>query len=175
MASTTYNPRNKEEHKGGEHLENAKQAGAEALSKAKEAGTEALTKAKEAGKEAFAMAKDAGAEALEKAKGSVESVGQMATQAASAVGHKADDLTASAGHEIKEFGDTVARKAPHDGLAGSASQAVAEGIKGAGRYIEEHKLSGMAQDVEQVIKNHPIPALLICFGIGVCLGRAMKD
>jgi len=166
MASTTYNPRTKDEHKdkGMEHLEHAKDAGAEALNKAKEAG-----------KEAFAMAKEAGAEALDKAKGTVESVGQMATQAASAVGHKADDLTAAAGHEIKEFGETVAKKAPHDGLTGTASQAVAEGIKGTGRYIEDAKLSGMAHDVEQVIKNHPIPALLICFGIGVCLGRAMKD
>ena len=28
---------------------------------------------------------------------------------------------------------------------------------------------------EQVIKNHPIPSLLICFGLGICIGRAMKD
>jgi ElaB/YqjD/DUF883 family membrane-anchored ribosome-binding protein len=165
MASTTYNPRNKEEHKGTEHH----------LEQAKDAGAEALNKAKEAGKEAFASVKEAGAEALDKAKGTVESVGHMATQAASAVGNKADDLTAAAGHELKAFGETVAQKAPHDGIAGTASQAVAEGIKGTGRYIEDAKLSGMAHDVEQVIKNHPIPALLICFGIGVCLGRAMKD
>jgi hypothetical protein len=169
MASTTYNPRAKEdlghtEENSTEHLEHAKQAGAEALTKAKEAGNEALSAAKEAG-----------AEALGKAKEAVASVGEMATQAASAVGHKADDMTAAAGHELKEFGANVAKKSPHDGLTGAASQAVAEGIQGTSRYIEGAKLSGMAHDVEQVIKNHPIPALLVCFGIGYCLGRAMKN
>ena len=180
MASTTYNPRHKEEHKSTEHkstdhMENAKEAGAEALNKAKEAGKEAMSMAKEAGAEAIGKAKEAGAEAIGKAKEAVGSVGEMATQAASAVGQKADDLTAAAGHGIKEFGDTVAKKAPHDGLTGAASQAVAETIKGSGRYLEEAKLSGMAHDVEQVIKNHPIPALLLCLGIGFCLGRVMKD
>jgi len=175
MASTTYNPRHKEEHKSMEHMEHAKEAGTEALNKAKEAGKEAISMAKEAGAEAIDKAKEAGAEALGKAKEAVGSVGEMATQAASAVGQKADDITAAAGHGIKEFGDTVAKKAPHEGLAGAASQAVAETIKGSGRYLEEAKLSGMAHDVEQVIKNHPIPALLITLGIGFCLGRAMKD
>ena len=60
-------------------------------------------------------------------------------------------------------------------MAGRASQAVADTVKGSGQYIEEAKLSGMAHDVEHVIKNHPIPALLVCFGIGYCIGRAMKD
>jgi len=175
MATTTYNPRAKEEHKSTEQFQHAKEAGAEALAKAKEAGKEALAGAKEAGADALGKAKEAGTEALGKAKEAVESVGAMAAQAATAVGQKADDFTSEAGHGITQFGDTVAKKAPHEGLTGAASQAVAEGIKGTGRYIEEHKLSGMAHDVEQVIKNHPIPALLICFGIGVCLGRAMKD
>jgi hypothetical protein len=164
MATTTYNPRTKEEQKGTDPLEQAKEVGAEAM-----------TKAKEVGKDALSAAKEVGADALGKAKEAVSSVGDMATQAASTVGNKADDLTAAAGHEIREFGRTVAKKAPHDGMTGAASQAVAEGIKGSGRYIEEAKLSGMAHDVEQVIKNHPIPALLACLGIGFCLGRAMRD
>ena len=34
---------------------------------------------------------------------------------------------------------------------------------------------GMAQGVETLIKNHPIPALLISFGIGYCVGRVMTE
>jgi len=164
MASATFHPSTKEERKG-----------AEALDKAKEAGAEALDKAKEAGAEAFGKVKEAGAQALDKAKEAVGSVGEMAAHTASAVGHKADDLTAAAGHEIREFGDTISKKAPHEGLTGQASQAVADTIKGTGQYIEDVKLSGMARDVEQVVKNHPLPALLVCLGIGFCLGRALKD
>jgi len=186
MATTTYNPRPKEEHKGAESLQHAKEVGGDAMNKAKDVGgdamnkakdvgTDALNKAKEVGKDALSAAKEVGADAMDKAKDAASSVGDMASQAATAVGNKANDLTAAAGHGISEFGKTVAQKAPHDGMAGAASQAVAEGIKGSGRYLEEAKLSGMAQDVEQVIKNHPIPALLACLGIGFCLGRAMRD
>jgi len=164
MASTTFNPITKDKLRSDEHMEQATEAGQEALQKTKETGDEALQKVKEAGGEVLGKAKEAAV-----------AVGEMASHAASAVGHKADDLTASAGHGIKEFGDTISKKAPHEGLTGAASQAVAEGVKSSGQYIEEQKLSGMAHDVEQVVKNHPIPALLICFGIGFCLGRVLKD
>lgn len=175
MASATFHPTSKEGRKGAEALDRAKDAGTGALDKAKEAGAEAVDKAKEAGAEAFGKVKDAGAQVLGKAKEAAESVGMMASETATAAGHKADDLTAAAGHELKEFGENIGKKGPHDGLAGRASQAVAETIKGTGEYLEDAKLSGMARDVEQVVKNHPIPALLVCLGIGFCLGRALKD
>ncbi len=163
MASTTFDAA-KEKNRGGNEMEKAKAAGADALQKTKEAGADALQKTKEAGTDVLGKAKEAAV-----------AVGEMATQAASAAGQKADDLTAAAGHEIREFGDTIAKKASHQGLTGAASQVVADSIKGSGRYIEEAKLSGMAHDVEQVVKNHPIPALLICLGVGFCLGRIMRD
>jgi len=156
-------------------MEKARQAGAAAVSKAKEAGKEVLGATREAGAEAIDKAKCAAADAVGKAKETVAAVGEMATQAASAVGQKANDLTSAAGHELRDFGESIGKKAPHEGLAGAASQAVAEGIKGGGRYIEEAKLSGMAEDVEQLVRTHPIPALLVCFGIGYCVGRVMKD
>jgi len=174
MASSTFNP-SKEHRKGDQHLENAKEAGGQAWDKAKEAGTEAIDAAKQAGTDALAKVKDAGAATLEKAKDTVASAGTMASEAVSAAGQKADDVTAAAGHGIKTMGESMAKKTPHDGMMGHAAQAVADTIKGAGDYVEEHKLSGMAKDLEQVIKNHPVPALLVCFGIGICVGRALKD
>jgi len=175
MASTTFDPRAKEQNKGAEHLDKIKDAGTEALNKAKEVGREAMDMTKEAGADAVRKAKDAGNQVLGKAKETATAVGEMATQAVSAVGQKADDLTAAAGHGIREFGDSISQKGPHDGISGAASRAVAEGIKGGGHYLEEAKLSGMAHDVEQLVKNHPIPALLVCLGVGFCLGRAMRD
>jgi hypothetical protein len=172
MASTTFDPRT---GKGAEHMEKAKDASAEALNKAKEAGRDAIAGTKEAGADALHKAKDAGADALGKAKEAAVAVGEMASEAVSAVGQKADDLAGSAGHEIRDFGDNIAKKGPQDGLTGTASKAVADTIKGSGQYIEEAKLSGIARDVEQVVRNHPVPALLICFGIGYCVGRALKD
>jgi len=186
MASSTFHPTTKQGHKAGESLERAKdatvgavdkakEAGASAFDKAKDAGSEAMDKVKDAGSDAFGKVKEAGAQALDRAREAAGSVGSMATETATNVGHRAEDLTAAAGHELREFGENMGKRAPHDGLTGRASQAVAETIKSSGEYIEHAKLSGMARDVEQVIKNHPIPALLVCLGVGYCVGRAMKD
>jgi len=161
MASTTFQP--------------TRDKGAEALEKVKDAGNTAVEKTKEMGSEAYGKAKDAGADVLGKAREATGAVGAMATETASAVGRKADDLTGAAGHGLREFGESMGKRAPHEGMAGQVSQAVADTIKGSGQYIEQAKLSGMAHDVEQVIKNHPIPTLLVCFGIGYCVGRAMRD
>jgi hypothetical protein len=172
--------------KKNESWENAKDAGREALSKGKEAGEQAtqaarqegqdmVDKAKDAGAQVMDKVRDAGGQVMDKAKETAQSVGTMASETACMVGKKAEDATAAAGHSIAEFGDKISEKAPQAGFAGAAAQKVGETIKEGGRYIEEHKLSGMAHDVEAIIKNHPIPALLAVFGIGFMIGHAMKE
>jgi len=183
MASTTYRPATKDKGDTWEHakdagkdtMNKAKEAGQDTLDKAKDVGQDAMNKAKEVGGEALGKVREAGGAALDKAKEAVGSVGDMATESAAAVGRKAEDMTAAAGHRIAGLGDTIAEKGPQEGFAGKAAHAVADTIRSSGQYIEEHKLSGMARDVEQVVKNHPIPALLMVFGIGFCLGRVLKD
>jgi hypothetical protein len=126
-------------------------------------------------KEPFDKVKEAGAQAVDKAKEAAVSVGEMASQAANAVGIKMDEFASTAGADIKKFGDKLRDKAPHDGVIGHASQAVADTIKGGGGYLEEAKLSGMADDVTHLIVKHPVPAILICLGVGFMLGRVLKD
>jgi len=170
MASNTTH-----ETKRDQAWENAKDAGRDAMGKGKEAGEQALDAARQEGKAAFGKVKEAGGEAIDKAKEAAQSVGTMAVETAQAVGKKAEDATAAAGHGIAEFGEKIAEKGPQSGFAGAASHKVGDTIKEGGRYIEEHKISGMAKDLEGVIKNHPIPALLAVFGIGFMLGHAMKE
>lgn len=176
MATSTTNPSTKEGRQGEGRQDESRQGQTHQGQGHQGQGHqgEGRQDAAHQGADMLEKVKEAGAEVLDKAKGAVTSVGGMTADSVSAAGKKADDLTAAAGHEIKEFGETLAKKAPHEGMAGQAAQAVADTIKGSGRYIEEHKLSGMARDVEHVVKEHPFPALLICFGIGFCLGRAMK-
>jgi len=158
MATATFSPMTKPENHGN------KPAGKEAFEKAKEAGVEAVEKAKEAG-----------VQAIDKAKEAVSSVGEMAGQTATALGQKADDLTATAGHDIKSWADNLGKKAPQEGLVGQASHAVTDTLKEGGRYLEDAKLSGMAEDVTQLIKAHPVAAVLIGLGVGYCIGRTFKS
>jgi ElaB/YqjD/DUF883 family membrane-anchored ribosome-binding protein len=164
MATTTGNLRGKEEHASKEPLEKAKEVGAQAAHKAKEVGAQAADKAKEVG-----------TQLADKAKETVSSVGEMASQAASTVGKKADEMTASAGADIKKWGDSMASKAPHEGVLGQASQAMAETLQEGGKYLEEAKLSGMADDLVKMIRRNPVPAVLLGVGVGFILGRAMRD
>lgn len=121
-------------------------------------------------------------QASDKAKASASSVGEIASHAASAVGEmarqatsdvgqRADNLTAEAGHSIQELGDRLARQAPHSGVLGSASQAVARSIHDGGEYINGAKLSGMVEDVAHLVRRNPISAILIAVGLGVIVGR----
>jgi ElaB/YqjD/DUF883 family membrane-anchored ribosome-binding protein len=112
--------------------------------------------------------------AAEKATEAASSVGSMVSDAASTVGNKAEDLTARAGAGIKNLGETLSQKAPHDGKLGSASQAVANTIKDTGRYIEQAGLRGMAEDLTHLIRRNPFPTICIGLGLGFLLGRAMR-
>jgi hypothetical protein len=116
-------------------------------------------------------AKEAAASVGEMASHAASAVGALANQAACDVGKKADNLTASAGVGIQELGDRLSRQVPQTGVIGHASQAVARTVKDGGEYIEGAKLSGMTEDLAQLIRKNPIPAVLIAIGLGWFIGR----
>jgi hypothetical protein len=127
------------------------------------------------GKDPMGQAKEMGMQGAEKAKDAAASVADMAGNAASTVGKKADDMAATAGGDIRKWGESLSESAPHEGMLGQASQAVAGTLKEGGRYLEQAKFSGMADDVTMVIKRNPVPAVLIGFSLGFILGRAIRS
>jgi len=124
---------------------------------------------------AMEKAREVGTQAFDKAKEVASSVGEMVNQAATAAGKTADNLTAGAGTQLKSLGDTIAANAPHQGVLGNASQAVANTIKQGGQYLEESGLSGVAEDATNLIRRHPVPAVLIGIGVGFLIGRALRS
>jgi len=153
MANTTTTPKGKDENRTNPTMEKAKDVASQAYDKAKDVASQAYDKAKE----------------------SASSVGEMVSGAASSVGKKAEDLTASAGSSIRQFGDTLSQKAPHEGMLGNASQTVANTLRDSGKYIEEAGLSGMTEDVTELIRRNPFPAVLVGLGIGFLIGRALRS
>jgi hypothetical protein len=124
--------------------------------------------------QAAGSAKEAAASVGEMACHAASAVGEMANQAACDVGKRADALTASAGVGIQGLGDQLSRNAPHSGMLGNASQAVASSVKHGGEYLEEHKLSGITEDVTELIRRNPIPAIFIAIGLGWFMARMLK-
>jgi len=133
-----------------------------------------MDQVKEAGMHAVEKAREAAACVGEMASHTAAAVGQMASQAACNVGHRMEDMTGSAGSGIRGLADTLEQRAPQEGIFGRASHAVAETLRDGGQYIEESKLTGMADDLASVVRRNPLPALLVGVGVGILLGRMTR-
>ena len=108
----------------------------------------------------------------ETAKDAASSVAYSAEDAAAYVGRKADDATNAVGDGLKSLGNTLRAHTPDDGMVGEASSAVANTLESTGRYLQEEGLKGMSDEVTELIRRNPIPALLVAFGAGFLIARA---
>jgi len=151
----------------------------------KDAANEA-DKAKEAASGAADKMKDAASHASQAVSGAASAVGQKASEVASAVGHKASDVASTVGHKAQDataavgrgmetLGEKIREKGPEAGMFGKATEAVACTLEKGGKYLEEKKLSGMAEDLTDLIKRNPIPALLVGIGLGFLLARTFRS
>jgi methyl-accepting chemotaxis protein len=160
MHNTTNPLKNKDENKPG----SIGQFGSEMKNKAQETGTAVLDKTKE-------FASNIG----DKAKDAASTVSQKAEDLASNVGQKAEDATTAVGDSMKNLASTIRENAPLGGFVGSASSSVADTLESGGRYLQEEGLSGIADDLTNLIKRNPIPALLVGIGLGYMIARATRS
>jgi uncharacterized protein YukE len=114
-------------------------------------------------------------QALDSAKSALSHTGEAIGAAASAGVATVDRGVAAAGSGVANAADTVRKYGPQSGMMGQATEAVASGLEQAGHYVEDKGLSGMTSDLGNLIKSHPIPALLIGIGMGYLLGRALRS
>ena len=61
---------------------------------------------------------------------------------------------------------------PQGGVLGTASSTLASGLENTGRYLQQEGLKGMGQDLTDLIRRNPLPAVLIGLGLGFILARA---
>jgi len=118
-------------------------------------------------------AEDATSYVGHKAEDAASYVGHKAEDAASYAGHKAEDASAAVGSGLRSLGKTVRDRGPEGGMSGDASAAVADTLESGGRYLQEEGLKVMTEDVTNLIRRNPIPALLIGVAAGYLAGKAM--
>lgn len=118
-------------------------------------------------------AKDTAGRAGEAVMDAASTVAHKAADAGSYIAHKAEDATAAVGGEMKSLAGTIRDKGPHDGMLGNASSAVANTLESCGRELQEHGLSGIADDITNTVRRHPIPSVLIGIGLGILLARVL--
>jgi hypothetical protein len=143
--------------------------------RAKEAAGSAADKMKDAASHVGQAVSGAASAVGNKASEVASTVGHKAADIASTVGHKAEDATAATGRGMEHLGQTIRDKGPESGFLGKATETVAGALESGGKYLEEKKLSGMADDFTDLIRRNPIPALLIGVGLGFLLARTLRS
>jgi hypothetical protein len=108
-----------------------------------------------------------------KAEDATAYMGHKAEDAASYVGQKTGEASAAVGSGLRSLGGSVRDRGPEGGMAGAASSAMADSLESSGRYLQEEGLKGMTEDVTNLIRRYPIPALLIGVATGYLVGKAL--
>lgn len=142
----------------------------EAKSHLQQAGSEAKQAASSAAAGVADKAKDAASGLSDKAKDVASNVSDKAKDFAHAAEDKTDDALASVGQRMTSAAGTLRQAAPRQGVVGSAAGAVADRLESGGRYLQEHGVSDITDDLAGAIRRNPLPALCLAFGVGFFIG-----
>jgi hypothetical protein len=128
-----------------------------------EAATGVADKAKETAGAVADKAKDFASQAADRAR----DFGKSAV-------NTADSATAKVGSGVENLADKLRDSAPREGMMHNAAGKVADSLERGGRYLQEEGLSGMAEDLTNVIRRYPVPAVLIGIGVGYLIAHALR-
>jgi hypothetical protein len=93
------------------------------------------------------------------------------TSAAQGVASSVTETVGTAATKAQEMAGSAATKAQE--IAGSAATVVTDTAAGVGTYVQEKGLQGLSEDLTQLIRRYPVPALLVGLGIGFVLARTI--
>src|SRR5262249_47843384 len=66
---------------------------------------------------------------------------------------KTNEALHTVGEKMASMADTIRQKAPHEGAVGSAACTLADNLQAGGRYLQQHGLQDMAEDVTSLIRR----------------------
>jgi len=125
---------------------------------------DAATAVADQARDAVASATQKGQEALASAKSS-----------AASMQHHAQEAIAAVPGQMKNLAGQIRQQVPQGGTLGTAAHSVAGTLESGATYLQEHDVCDMAKDLEGVVRDHPIPALLAGIGVGFLLGRTLRS
>ena len=146
-----------------------------AKDKAKDTAANVADKTKDVASNVADRTKDIASNVADRAGDMAHKAADKAGQYASAAGDKADSAVESVGSGMRSFAGTIREHTPDRGMLGSASESVAGALESGGRYLEDKGLSGIGNDVTELIKRNPVPAVLLALGLGFLIARSTRS
>lgn len=104
--------------------------------------------------------------AIDKARGTVEDGVASAQHTLESTVEKAKDAAATAAHNVADAANYVGHKAEQ------ATSSVGSALENTGQYLKNDGLHHMLNDVTDIIRRNPVPAMLIGVGIGFLFAQA---
>jgi ElaB/YqjD/DUF883 family membrane-anchored ribosome-binding protein len=155
-------------------MEKAEQMGAAAGAAIGRKAGEVVSKAQEAAAAAGHKVQDTAGNVAHKAQEMASQVAERAHTVAVTAAARTDDTLTRVGERLATFAGNLREKAPREGALGSAAVAVADQLQAGGRYLEQHGVNEMAQDLAVLVRRYPLQSLLVGFGVGCLVGMACK-
>lgn len=110
----------------------------------------------------------------EQAQETYENVKDKAQDLSTQVTEKADAATTTIGSQMNTLAHTIRENAPTSGRVADVADTAAHTLERAGTYLQEQDLTDMRVDIEDLIRRHPLEALLLGVGVGYLLARSMR-
>jgi hypothetical protein len=140
-----------------------------------QAASELKDRAKETAGGVAQQARETASSMADKARETAASAARTAGGVASAVGDRVEDAASAVGSGMQSLAGTIRERAPQGGMMGTAASSVAGALESSGRYLKEHDLGDVGNDVLNLIRRNPIPAVLLSMGIGYLIARATRS
>lgn len=99
----------------------------------------------------------------------IEKAKDMGSQAV----EKAKDMGSDALDRAKDYASSVSDQASQ--VASRISDKVGETYEAGRDYVTQRGLSGMGEDLTDIIRKNPLPAMLVGLGIGFLIARALRE
>ena len=159
---------------GATQREQIKEEGASMLDTAADRAKQAGDKASDLAQSAVDKVKQTADDLRSKEPGEILSDARAkAAEVGDAAAGKVDSAMTATGEQFSTLAQTVREKAP-EGKAGEVATMAADALDRSGEYLQTADLQMVRSDLERVIRDHPIEALLVGAGIGYLVARATR-
>ena len=107
--------------------------------------------------------------------GMVSNVTERARDAVSSVAEQASSAGAAVMGGVRAATSAVRDAASHEGMLGNAASAASDAMERGGEYIKNFDVGEVTDEVASMIRRNPIPAMLVCIGIGFGLATLLNN
>jgi ABC-type transporter Mla subunit MlaD len=118
-------------------------------------------------------ARDAASNLGQRASDMASNLGERAQNLASTAADRAEDAMSAVGQGMSSLAGRLRENVPHEGMLGTAAGSVAGTLEAGGRYLQEHDMNDIGQDVSRLVRQYPIASLCAVFGLGFLLGKTL--